>query len=376
MANQNFFDERLEQSQIKAEIVSRYFWVWAKIIMATMKAGAGRNKRIAYIDLFAGPGRYMDGTQSTPVMILEKAVRDPEMSQMLVTMFNDVNSDNTASLEATIKLIPNIEKLKYKPLIYNNEVGDNIVQMFEQTKLIPTLFFVDPWGYKGLSLRLINSVLKDWGCDCIFFFNYNRINMGLNNEDVEDHMNALFGEDRAKELRTQLDGLDSKERELTIVNELAQALKKMGGKFVLPFRFRNEAGSRTSHHLIFVSKHFKGYEVMKDVMARESSTIEQGVASFEYSPASERQPLLFAFRPRPIDELKGALLKDFAGRTLTMENTYEIHSIDTPYTRANYKEALKQLEAEGKIIADPPADKRRKIKGEISFGDAVKVTFL
>ena len=70
------------------------------------------------------------------------------------------------------------------------EVGKEIVKMFEQMRLVPTLFFVDPWGYKGLSLSLINSVLKNWGCDCIIFFNYNRINMGLHNEAVEEHMNA------------------------------------------------------------------------------------------------------------------------------------------------------------------------------------------
>ena len=32
---ENFFDEQGEQSQIKAEIVSKYFFVWAKVIIAT-----------------------------------------------------------------------------------------------------------------------------------------------------------------------------------------------------------------------------------------------------------------------------------------------------------------------------------------------------
>jgi len=61
-------------------------------------------------------------------------------------------------------------------------------------KMVPTFFFVDPWGYKGLSLQLVNAVLKDWGCDCLFFFNYNRTSMGLPNELVEEHMNAWSGE--------------------------------------------------------------------------------------------------------------------------------------------------------------------------------------
>ena len=76
-----------------------------------------------------------------------------------------------------------------------------MVKRFEENKLVPTLFFVDPWGYKGMTLRLINSVLKDWGCDCCFFFNYSRVNAGLGNDAVEKHMDALFGSERASSLR-------------------------------------------------------------------------------------------------------------------------------------------------------------------------------
>ena len=83
--------------------------------------------------------------------------------------------------------------MKHKPQVHNQKVGQEIVKMFESMNLIPTLFFVDPWGYKGLSLRLVNSVLKDWGCDAIFFFNYNRINMGITNEFVNKNIMALFG---------------------------------------------------------------------------------------------------------------------------------------------------------------------------------------
>lgn len=369
MPNNLFFEESLEQSRIKAQIVSKYFWAWAKIIISTSKKSG--NRRIAYIDLFAGPGRYKDQTKSTPILVLEQAIGDPDMCSMLVTMFNDANSENTQALEREINALPNIDRLRYKPIVYNNEVGDHIVKMFEEVSHVPTLFFVDPWGYKGLSLRLINSVLKDWGCDCLFFFNYNRISMGLANEKVETHMNALFGEERAAKLRVRLDRLHGEERELAIVNEIAQALRDMDGKYVLPFRFRNDRGSRTSHHLIFVSKHFRGYEVMKGIMANQSSGENEGVSTFEYNPASVLQPMLYLFRPRPISDLKQSLLQDFAGKTLTMKQIYELHSVDTPYVAANYKKALKQLEAEERIITNPPANERRKN----TFADHVTATF-
>jgi three-Cys-motif partner protein len=373
MARQSFFDEQKEQSLIKARIVEKYFWVWAKVVIPTVKKSSS-NPRIAYIDLFAGAGRYKDGSKSTPVKVLETAIADPDMKNMLVAIFNDADTENVKSLQHAIDSIPGIESLKCRPQVLNHEIGDNVVKTFQERRLIPTLFFVDPWGYKGLSLKLINSVVKDWGCDCIFFFNYNRINMGLGNDAVEEHMNALFGQVRADHVRETLKSLGPEERESSVVEAICEALKEMGGQYVLPFRFRHESGNRTSHHLIFVSKHVRGYEIMKGIMAKESSERTQGVASLEYNPATLRQPLLFELI-RPLDELESMLLDQFSGRSMTMKEVYDQHHVGKPYISANYKAALGNLEAQNKIITSPPADKRQKRKGKVTFADSVKVTF-
>lgn len=365
MSDASFFEESKEQSRIKAEIVRKYFWAWAKVVVSVAK-GRGEN-RIAYIDLFAGPGRYKDGTKSTPLLVLWSAVHEPDLRKMLVTLFNDKDSENVRSLQNAIESTPEFEQFEHKPQILNNEVGSEIVAQFESMNMVPTLFFVDPFGYKGLSLKLINSVLKNWGSDCIIFFNYNRINMGLSNEFVKKHMDALFGEVRAERLRERLRTMTPQQRELEIVEEIANALKEMGGKYVLPFRFRDEKGNRASHHLIFVSKHFKGYEIMKGVMAGESSAADQGVPSFEYNPASKDQRLLFELS-RPMDDLEGQLLNDFAGRTLTMRQIYEKHSVDKPFLSKHYKQALQNLHAQGAVEASPRPRKN-------SFADRISVSF-
>ena len=368
MAGNSFFDETSDQSLVKATIVSKYFWAWAKVIIPTAKKQDGK---IAYIDVFAGPGRYRDARPSTPIMVLEKAIEDRDMREMLVTIFNDKDETHCRALQQAIDQLPGIETLRYRPEVHNGQVGDEIVSIFEDMSLVPTLFFVDPWGYKGLSLRLVNSVLKDWGCDCIFFFNYNRINMGLNNRAVEEHMNALFGKERADELREKLPSLSPSEREVTIVEEICQALHATGGEFVLPFCFKTRTGRRTSHHLIFVSKHFRGYEIMKEIMAKESSESNQGVPSFAYSPAGRRQPFLFEFC-RPLTDLEDMLLRDFGGQTLTRRRIYELHSVGRAYIKQNYRQVLMKLEGLGKVTADPPADRRRKG----TFAEHVRVTFL
>jgi len=273
-----------------------------------------------------------------------------------------------------LKQSPEINSLKYKPQVSNQAVGDELAKAFATLKLVPTFFFVDPWGYKGLSLGLINSVLQNWGCDCIFFFNYNRVNMGLNNEMVREHMDVLFGKVRADTLRASLPGMTPSDRENLIVEELSQSLKALGGSYVLPFTFRDENGGRTKHHLIFVTKHFRGYEIMKEIMAKESSDRVQGVPSFEFSPATERFLMLFELS-RPLDDLADMLLNDFAGETVSMKNIYLRHSVGRPYIERNYKQALISLEEQGRVRTQPPAEKRRKIKGQITFPDHVNVTF-
>lgn len=366
-----FFEEMSDQSQVKATIVAKYFWAWAKAIIPTVKK---RGKKIAYIDLFAGPGRYRDGSSSTPMLILEKAIGDVDLRQMLATIFNDVNKDHSFTLENEIKQLAGIETLKHQPKVKNFEVGTELVKQFEAMNFVPTLFFIDPWGYKGLSLRLINAVLKDWGCECIFFFNYNRINMGLGNESVESHLNALFEEERGDKLRQKLEGLPPDDRETEIVESLAEALKDYGGKYVLPFRFVSAGGERTSHYLIFVSKHPLGYKIMKNVMANESSDHEQGVPTFEYIPSYRKQGLLFELS-RPLDELGDMLLTEFAGKSLTREEIFEKHNYGRRFIEKNYLAILKQLETQGKIKCDPPAAARPTRNGERTFATHVKVTF-
>ena len=141
----------------------------------------------------------------------------------------------------------------------------------------------------------------------------------------------------------------------------------MGGKYVLPFRFTNEKGTRTSHSLIFVSKKFIGYDIMKQIMAKESSSHEQGVPTLIYSPAFEDTPLLFEFN-RPLDDLKPMLLKDFAGRTMSVYGIYEQHSVGHRYLIKNYKSVLGELLVEEKITTN-------RVPRKGTFADDIIVTF-
>jgi three-Cys-motif partner protein len=290
-------------------------------------------------------------------------------------VFNDGNTEYAEQLQAAIDVLPDIETLTYRPAVMNTEVGRDIVEYLRSTRLVPTLFFIDPWGYRGLSLDLIGTAIRNWGSDCIFFFNYNRINLGINNPYVVERMNEIFGIDRATTLREKLTGASPSMRQATIISDLAEALKEVGGKYVLPFEFRSAHGERTSHYLIFVSKNFLGYHIMKDVMAGMSSE-EDEVRNFEYIPVKSPQlPLLFELsKPYSISALTEKLVQECAGRTQSVWAIYEHLSVDTPYTFRNFQDAILALEAESRVTVDMPANRRTR-KGAVTLGRNRMVTF-
>lgn len=372
MAGDEFFDAPEAQNVVKSIIVAKYFDSWSTIMLTRSNVSGGR---IAYVDLFSGPGKFEDGSLSTPFKVLLQAINDPRLCARLVTVFNDMNPAYTHQLQESITAFPGIEKLTHKPVVANITVGTDLVQSMGRLNLVPTLFFIDPWGYKGLSLDLIGNAIRSWGCDCIFFFNYNRINPGISNPFVIERMNDLFGPERADRLSAEVKGMSPDDRQTLIISELSEALKEVGGRYVLPFEFQSEHGTRTSHYIIFVSKHFLGYHLMKEAMFSVSSD-EGEVRQFRYVPVKSTQMSLFPDfgTSHSIPLLQEVLLTACAGRSATVWDIYEAVTVDTPYTRKNVKDALIGLETQGKVSVDSPVNKRMR-KGVVTLGDKRVVTF-
>ena len=358
----SFFDEREEQSKLKSEIVVDYFVTWARII----SKGADT---FAYVDLFCGPGQYKTGEKSTPLLILERAVETPHLQRGLVAVFNDSNPAYTSALAEAVKRIPGLDRLKFEPVITTEEVDEGYVRHFEQMATIPMLAFVDPWGFKGVSIRLVRSLIKDFGCECIFFFNYNRVNMGITNPLMEQHLADLLGEARLAQLRMNVERLSPFEREQSIQRAISDAVVEMGGRYLIPFRFA-WADGRTSHYIYFVTKHPLGCEIMKGIMARKGIVDEDGVPRFEFVPRQEGRQLMLSCL-RPLAKLPEALLTIFEGRTLSVRQIITEHHPGTPFVPPNYRTVLRGLYEERRVACTSEKGPIRKN----SMPDHVQVSF-
>ncbi len=368
MTENDFWDLPSDASRVKITIVDKYFDAWSNVMLSRTTGD------VCYADFYAGRGKYEDGTLSVPLLILQRAISDSRLRKHLITVFNDSDSDTYKHLVNNIASIPGIAQLRHHPKTLNLTVGRDDAQLLAALPEVPTITFLDPFGYSGISLDLIGTLTAGFARECIVFFNTNRINLAVSNLGVQPRMEFLFGAADWPAVRARIEAFRRVDRELAVVEEFVQALRRRGMDFGLPFRVRNQEGTRASHHLIHVCRHVKGYTIMKDIMARESSGAGEGVPRFEYNPADQRYGILFEYA-RPLSDLRDLLLEHFAGRTLSMKQVFEKHQVGTPFVKKNYKDVLRQMEEEGVIVAQPPAEQRRMREGKRTFADEVMVTF-
>jgi three-Cys-motif partner protein len=348
---ENFFKSQTPASALKSGIVVKYILAWGTVVAPS----AGDH--LVYFEPFCGKGKYDDGSESTPLLVLRAAASHRQLRRKLITIFRDIEEEHCRVLKQHIADLPEARRLGHYPVVICEEVDSALARHFATTPLSPTFAFLDPIGFKGVSLELVDSLIKDWGCDCLFFFNYNEVNRWLRAPGVAPHIDALFREARAEALRSVVSGISSVRRESLVLDALRAGVLDGPADYVQTFRFMNPSGSRTSHYLVFATKSFKGYEIMRDVMAKASSYTQDGVPTYVYTSKPPAPSLLDRL---VLEDLKDDLAARFAGQDVTVRQVFETHSVGKRFVLPNYKWALRELESGGRVAATPPAEMRRK----------------
>lgn len=381
---EDFFKVAQPHSILKSEIVSKYIIGWANIIVRGL-IKYNKDAKVYVVDLFSGPGQYEDGTKSTPLKVIEQALKDSDLIKNVIFRFNDNSSEMIARLQGSVDAIVGANSFRY-PIKYTtlDAESEEVASWFSRNasgKQLPMLVFIDPFGYKQISRELLKNMIRVPKSDILFFFNYKRINAALDNkqEHFTSNMNKIFGEERVQIIKAELDRAKPRERENIILNHLTESLKEIGAVHVAPFGVVQEDAENTSHYIVGITKHPKGYELLKKVMRQHSEIGEQGQA-FGYNPASkarESQPSLFGAQPDRIDLLASRLSQEYKGRAMLFEQLYKTHHPKTEYTEAEYKHAVRRLLSSGRAYnpdedAVPP---RKTAKGEQAVPGHFKIKF-
>lgn len=360
-----FFKEAKPHSIVKMKIASKYFGIWAQIIKRTV------GHDLTYLDLYSGPGRYEDGTPGTPLRILDQVNSISGLTSKMRMYFYENDRTLYDRLLKAINDHPVTSKMVGRIEIHNTEVGRSILPKLQLSS--GTFCFIDPCGFKGVSMDLLSKVTKGWGCDCLFFLSTSGIRRNVDREDLRGDLIDLLGNQGLEQLKEVIrrGGQDRVYRE-EVLSILKSGLAANGMKYFIPFRVLAQNTSGTSHYFVFISKHHRGFEKMKETMEEFSSMDGDGFPLY-YWPADPGSQLVLS---EAKINLSKQLLKMFApGRYLAKDLFERCHVAGVEYTNRCISKAVHYLELEGSLTVDKPA-KARMRNGHPTLGEKRTVTFL
>jgi three-Cys-motif partner protein len=342
-----FFEVQTPSSRIKANIVSKYFPQYARILLKKPQT------EIRYLDLFAGPGKYEDKNHSTPLLLAKQCAEDDRLKNKVHLIFNDKEYAN--ELKSNFNNYFPDGTFTFPPKFGNKTVGEDekIQEYLEKnskgTNPHPTLLFFDPFGYKGIDTIVLSKFLNNWGNELFLFVNTKRINAAIDNNKFDELMESLFPT-TINELR-----LNKKykakvhERLSLIMDNLAKEFEKTvtGKLYNCSFKFQEEDSVATSHFIIHFTKHPKGYELVKQVYYEYDNigaTLERdGTYTFDAKKMTGASNATIDFGDQNINSLSKILLERYKGQTITAKDLFDEHHPSTKWSGRHYSQTLRYM---------------------------------
>lgn len=246
-----------EGTQAKIKIVSYYFGIYFNIIEGVRTQcfkKYGWKSKIKYIDLFAGKGKFDDGSKSVPIRILE--IIDKKEIDNISLIFNDLN--HTEELITNIKNNPITKKHINKCSFTSDNAKDiDIESLINKSDIV--LSFIDPSGYLRVDPKTIACLTKNMFSDCLFFLNINNFFMRIDVENERQNMIKLFGTETKLDEMIRLIKMDNgkrrAEKEVVLVNEILTSLKSESVEelYFLPFFIRYSSENTKIFNSIYLA---------------------------------------------------------------------------------------------------------------------------
>ncbi|KAF0246798.1 MAG: hypothetical protein FD180_328 [Planctomycetota bacterium] len=351
-------------SKAKHEILRRYLEAWFPILST-------HHTRVVYIDGFSGPGRYKNGEAGSPLIALDVALNHRKtIAGEVIFWFIEEREDRLEQLrkELAARTIPSHFRViadsgrfheKFSAVLNSIDEGNGA--------LAPTFAFIDPFGFSGIPLSLIERLMKVRRCEVLVTFMVDAINRFLEHPDdkVQQHIVEAFGGDEAVRIaKGEGDRVEA-------LRGLYQAKLAKVARYVRYFEMRDHE-NRVQYYLFFATNNETGHLKMKEAMWRVDPDGE-----FRFSDATNPdQRAMFASDADATPLLVGQLNKQFLGKgTVTGGDVRAFVENQTAYLKKHMTGALKQLEQSATIHVQALKSDGKKRRAN-TFPDEVKLAWV
>ncbi len=335
-----------EQTQIKHKVLGSYAKIWI--------AKLGSRSNTLFFDCHGGCGAYItqDGCVHYGSSILVKSIADEvNKGRQFKTgvYYCEIKREYYDNYKEVLKDI-GIPKIICFNSSFESVINSARVSKYYNT--FPTLFLVDPFGY-NFEIKYLSELMRSFGNEIIVNFMFDFINRFISMPHLEEQFNCFFGSDEWKKAIP----LKGNQREAVLVNVFKKKLKELtGAKFVFAYRLCYPYKDQTYYYLIHATNHIDGITLMKDAFAG----INNG--RVEYLGNNNDAISLFDLSSYKADDIYDSFLAKHKANKLSFRSFWLEIVEATAYTSKDLSEALKKLEAEGKVIVTRVSSKRGAYK--------------
>lgn len=326
-------------TKIKLEILRNYLNAWLPIMSSW-------NQRLLYIDGFAGPGEYKNYPEGSPIVALKAFETHILRGNLADTYFLFIERDQNRFEHLKEKIKKDFSSLyaNGKITIINDSFDRALFELLNKvgnSRLISSFVFIDPFGYSGYPIKLISDFWKKCKrAEFFITFTVDSISRFAENDTIRANINELYGNSSWKECIS----LSGDKRIQCFVDKYKNTLVQNLGSdiYIREFEMINRVG-HSVYFLIFITKHWKGLEVMKKSMCRTINTF-----NYKYSDRTGKVPTLDVFGYSWEYKAAEEIYKHFKGKEASVEEIHKYVIENTPWIFK--KRILRILEEKGKII--------------------------
>lgn len=318
----------------KLDILRGYLQAWFPIL------ALGRHPRVVYIDGFAGPGRYEEGEEGSPIIAL-KAVLNQPISLGAALEFHFVEADPEVRIHLETELQQLAPLLQGRPRVsvhvHDREfaaVYPSIAQRLGSTaQVVPTFALIDPFGWTGVPFSIVSDILRRDKTEVVFNFMHEEITRFLGHADQPENFDGLFG---TPDWRNSL-ALRGHQRTFALHDLYGDQLRKHS-KYVRSFTMVNRS-KRVDYFLFFATNNLRGLERMKEAMWKVAPA-----GDFCFSDATNPEaPTLFGSNP-DLTFLGAAFERRYGLDLVAVDDLYGTALTDTPFLKKHVRSLLRDAE--------------------------------
>lgn len=344
-------------TEAKHRLLRAYLNAWFPIIIKN-------ESRVAFIDGFAGPGRYKGGEPGSPIVAIETLVDHASFDRMDCTfLFKFIEAEparamlleqNLTQLEADRGGLPKNVQWGVEQCAFMQSVHAFLDGLEANRRLIPAVALVDPFGFSGVPMKDIGQFLRWPKCEVIFNLMFDSINRFATAGNVDRHLEELFGS--AEYRNAPSSGLP---RRQFLVDLYMRQLRDVGGfDYVRALEMVNDRG-RTGNYLVFGTHHPRGLTCMKRAMWELDPEHGTRFSVDDQLQTSLYGPGLFGTGP-DLGPLRTQLIGQFAGQAVRIDMVEKFVREQTDFLEDSHlkRKTLAPMQTDG-AIANVEGQKRK-----------------